>query len=419
MNEDIISRVPLFASLPRHEIEYLVRTLSPREFPENTLLFREGTCGDLFYILLEGQVEITKALGTENERQLGVRGEGSLLGEMSLFSRDGLRTASVRACTPLRVLEMARADFDALLLRQPALAYDMVRVLSQRLQEFETLTVRDLQEKNLQLLKAYEDLRAAQAQIIEKEKLERELQVASRIQMGLLPQGLPQLPGYDFGAQIIPMSSVGGDFYDFIPLDDNLLGIAVGDVSGHGVPAALFMALTVTLLRAEACHNCAPREVLRGVNRQLLNLNREGMFVTVLYGVLDGATGKFTYARAGHELPLFCSASGELAVPELGPGRLLGLFEDLPLAEYTMNLTQGGTLLLYTDGVVEATDRQAEMFGEERLGQAVCANRTESAQAVCDRVLESVAAHCGALAQHDDITVVSVQAKGQGVADLA
>ena len=237
--------------------------------------------------------------------------------------------------------------------------------------------------------------------------------------MGLLPQGLPQLPGYDFGAQIIPMSSVGGDFYDFIPLDDNLLGIAVGDVSGHGVPAALLMALTVTLLRAEACHDCAPREVLRGVNRQLLNLNKEGIFVTVLYGVLDGATGKFTYARAGHELPLFCSASGELTVPELAPGRVLGLFEDPLLTEHTMNLAQGGTLLLYTDGVVEARDRQVEMFGEERLGQAVCANRTVSAQAVCDRVLEWVAAHCGALAQHDDVTVVSVQAKGQRAADLA
>jgi sigma-B regulation protein RsbU (phosphoserine phosphatase) len=154
------------------------------------------------------------------------------------------------------------------------------------------------------------------------------------------------------------------------------------------------------------------------VNRQLLNLNREGLFVTVLYGVLDGATGKFTYARAGHELPLFCSASGELTIPELRPGRILGLFDDPLITEDTMNLAQGSTLLLYTDGVIEAFDSHAEMFGEERLGQAVCANRTASAQAVCDRVLESVAAHCGVLAQHDDVTVVSVQAKGQRVADL-
>jgi len=110
MNQDMIGRVPLFASLPRHEIEYLVRTLRPRELPENTLLFREGTFGDLFYILLEGQVEIIKSLDMESERLLGVRVEGSLLGEMSLFSRDGLRTASVRARTLLRVLEMTRAD---------------------------------------------------------------------------------------------------------------------------------------------------------------------------------------------------------------------------------------------------------------------------------------------------------------------
>ena len=235
--------------------------------------------------------------------------------------------------------------------------------------------------------------------------------------MGLLPEILPQLPGYDFGAQIVPMSSVGGDFYDFIPLDDHLLGIAIGDVSGHGVPAALFMALTVTLLRAEACHHCVPREVLRGVNRQLLSLNREGMFVTVLYGVLDATTGKFTYTRAGHEPPMFCSASGELTVPKLGPGRVLGLFDDLPLAEYAIDLAQGSTLVLYTDGVTEAVDRQQELYGEERLGQTVYANRTVPAQAVCGRVVESVAAHSGALGQHDDVTVVTVQVKGRRAAD--
>ena len=411
MNEDLISRVPLLASLPRSEIEYLARTLRQRDFPDKALLFREGAAGDAFYILLDGQVDILKAMGTEAERLLGVRGPGSFIGEMSLFSHDEKRTASVRARTPLRTLEMTRADFDALLSRQPTLAYDMVRVLSVRLLESEERTIRDLEEKNRQLMQAYEDLKAAQAQVIEKEKLEHELRVASKIQMSILPHKLPEMAGLDFGARIVPMSAVGGDFYDFIPLDSDTLGIAVGDVSGHGVPAALFMALTVTLMRAEACHDCSPQQVLRGVNRQLLNMNTEGMFVTVLYGVLHRVTGEFTYVRAGHELPLLCQADGALIEPPLEHGQILGLFDDPHLPEQTMTLTPNSTLLLYTDGVIEAVDARAEMFGEERLQQAVKAIRDAPAQVTCERILERVMTHIHAVAQHDDITLLSVRIK--------
>jgi sigma-B regulation protein RsbU (phosphoserine phosphatase) len=410
MNEDLISRVPLLASLPRSEIEYLARTLRQREFPEDALLFYEGTTDDSFYILLDGRVDILKALGSDAERLLGVREPGSFIGEMSLFSRDGRRTASVRARTPLRVLEMTRADFDALLSRQPTLAYDMVRVLSKRLLESEDRTIRDLEEKNRQLAQAYEDLKAAQAQIIEKEKLEHELLVASRIQMSILPHKLPELAGFDFGARIVPMSAVGGDFYDFIPLDSDTLGIAVGDVSGHGVPAALFMALTVTLLRAEACHDCSPQQVLRGVNRQLLNMNEEGMFVTVLYGVLHRAAGEFTYVRAGHELPLLCRADGALIKPALERGQILGLFDNPHLPEQAVTLTPHSTLLLYTDGVTEAVGEQGEMFEEERLRQAVDAYRDAPAQVMCERILERVMRHIRSVAQRDDITLLSVQA---------
>jgi sigma-B regulation protein RsbU (phosphoserine phosphatase) len=411
MRHDLISRIPLFASLPRAETEYLAHTLRPREFPPRSVLFREGTLGDVFYILLNGQIEIIKALGTGDERLLGVREAGSFIGEMSLFNRDGLRTASVRARTPVQTLEMTRAEFDALLHRYPSLGYDMVRVLSLRLEESENLTLGDLQEKNRQLTTAYEELKAAQAQIVEKEKLERELQVASKIQMSILPHKLPELAGYDFGVRILPMSAVGGDFYDLIPLEGDRLGIVVGDVSGHGVPAALFMAMTVTLLRAEACHNCSPREVLRGVNRHLLDLNDEGMFVTVLYGVLDGATREFTYARAGHEPPLMCQAGGDAIKLKMAHGQILGLFDDPPLAEQTVRMAPDSTLLLYTDGVVEAVNAHSEQFGEERLQEALCLFSHDSAQALCERILESVTAYCDAKPQNDDITLVSVQAK--------
>jgi serine phosphatase RsbU (regulator of sigma subunit) len=409
MNEEIISRVPLFASLPRGEIERLAQSLRTREAPEQSLLFREGETGDRFYILLDGQVEIIKALGSDAERLLGIRRAGSVIGEMSLFSRGGRYTASVRARTPLSLLEMTPAEFDALLHRQPSLAYELLRTLSTRLDESENLTVHDLLEKNRQLEQAYDELQAAQAQIIEKEKLEAELEVARTIQRSILPRERPRLPGFDFGMLIEPTRSVGGDFFDFIPLGAGQLGIVVGDVTDHGVPAAIFMALTYSLLRAEASRARSPGEALRYVNRHLLGMNESNMFVTVLYGILDGATREFRYVRAGHDLPLLLDARREAISLRRSPGQLLGLFPELALDEQSVILPPGGLLLLYTDGVTEAMDEDRHMFGVEGLNSVLRANGSPSAQAACDAVHDAVHAHCGSSAPHDDITLVAVR----------
>src|SRR5207302_6921336 len=136
-------------------------------------------------------------------------------------------------------------------------------------EEAENRTIRDLQEKNLQLTQAYERLKLAQAQLIEKEKIEKELEVARGIQESMVPRKLPQLPGFDFGARMLPARAVGGDFFDFIPLNDGALGIVIGDVSDKGVPAALFMALTSNLLRAEAQRGSSVSDALLHVHRQL------------------------------------------------------------------------------------------------------------------------------------------------------
>jgi putative nucleotidyltransferase with HDIG domain len=157
MEVDLLRQVPLFESLPLSELENLAANLARRTFPAGSLLMREGQAGERFYILLEGVVEIIKALGTPGQRVLGLRYPGIFLGEMSLFNRDGFHTASVAARTDLHVMEMTRADFDALLARHPTLAYTMTRILSQRLEEADNQTTRDLLEKNRLLLKAYDE----------------------------------------------------------------------------------------------------------------------------------------------------------------------------------------------------------------------------------------------------------------------
>jgi serine phosphatase RsbU (regulator of sigma subunit) len=316
------------------------------------------------------------------------------------------------ARSPLRLLEMARADFDVLLQHRPALAYEMVRVLSLRLDHSHNTTIADLREKNRQLAQAYEELKAAQAQIIEKERLEKELETARWIQQSILPRTLPSRPGFDFGAFLMPARAVGGDLFDFIPLSSQRIGVVIGDVSDKGVPAAIFMALTYSLLRAEAARWASPVRVLQATNRHLLGMNEAGMFVTVLYGVLDCRRGSFLYTRAGHELPLHFGPAGEVVAAERGIGQPLGLFDDPDLEERSISLEPGATLLMYTDGATDLMDPQGIRFGPDRLQEVAQASRSGSAQAICEQVWAALDQYRETAAQFDDVALIAIQAKG-------
>jgi len=407
--EDLIGKIPLFAGLPRVELEHLARTLQPCEFPEQFVLFQEGQSDDLCFILLEGQVEIIKALGDSDERNLGVDSPGAMLGEMSLFSQGGAHTASVRACSAIKALKMTRQDFDALLHRRPSLAYQIVSVLSRRLEESENLTITDLKEKNRQLTLAYQELKAAQAQIIEKEKLEHELEIARRIQLNILPHVLPRHPGFDFGALMIPARAVGGDLYQFIPLNRNRLGIVVGDVSDKGVPSALFMSLVYSLMRAEGAGGSAPAKVLQKVNHYLLEINVEEMYVTLLYGILDFANGELSYARAGHPPPYILDEHGEPIKLTSGLGQPLGLFDDPALDEQSLTIPPGGLALIYSDGLSEASDSQGQEFGSTRLGGSLSTLVHQNAQVICEQLWDEVRLYTAELPQQDDFTVVAIR----------
>jgi serine phosphatase RsbU (regulator of sigma subunit) len=401
--------VPLFAALPLEELDRLAATLSPASYPAGTILFYEGDYGDRFYIVLDGQIAIIKAFGTDDERLLGLRGAGEFVGEMSLLSQDGQRTATVRVDEDARVLELTRADFDDMLHRHPTLAYEMLRVLSTRLRASHEHSIRDLHEKNRRLAEAYADLQAAQARIIEQETLARELRLASEIQASMLPRALPHLAGLDVGARMIPARMVGGDFYDVIALDADRLGVVVGDVSGKGVPAALYMALVSSLLRAEAVRAATPEEALRAINRQMLARSIKGMFVTVLYGMLHRATREFAFVRAGHELPLVLDAHGAGLLLERGRGQPLGMFPAPSLDCQVVTIPPGGALLLFTDGVTEAMDDADELFGAERIVAAARAEGGIAAQELCDRLVAAVAAYHGDAPQADDITLLAVR----------
>jgi sigma-B regulation protein RsbU (phosphoserine phosphatase) len=413
-DEERFGQFPLFSDLPQSEIRHLTTSLQTRQIERDVLLFMEGEEGNHYYILIDGEVEIIKALGTTDERLLGVRQAGSFLGEMSLFSPDNRHTASVRARTPVRILEMTRDDLERLLARRPKFALEMMRTLSQRLDESEDLTIRDLRRKNRELIKAYKELEAAQALLIEQERLKRELELARQIQESILPRALPGIPCFDFGARIEPMAQVGGDFYDFIPLNEDKIAIVVGDVSDHGVPAALFMALTVTLLRAESQRLDNPGDVLRTVNHHLLGMNETGMFVTIFYGLLDCAKREFQYARAGHEPPILMTLNGENIPFEYSAGQLIGILPDPVLDEGTLSLTPDSVLLLFSDGVTEANDPDGVLFGQGRLKSALQIRCHHSAQDICDHIWDELQIYRGETVQHDDVTIVTVKVLQDG-----
>ncbi len=408
--EEALDHVPLFSTLPENELKELAEGLLPQELEQGSLMFREGDNGNDCYIIVEGQVEIIKSIGTADERLLGVREPGEAIGEMSLFSDDHQRTASVRAKTPLKLLVMKRDHLENLLRGHPNLAFDLVATLSRRLEESENLTIAELREKNRQLQQAFDELKTAQAQIVEKERLERELEVARDIQLSILPRELPEDPAWDLGVHFSSMEAVGGDFYDVIKLDSGKLGVAVGDVSGHGVPAALFMSLTATMLRAEAKRSDSPGDVLRAVNSQLLETSDSGMFVTLLYGILDSGAGTFEYARAGHSTPLL-AVPGEPPIQlEDGLGQLLGVFDDMVLDEVTIPLQSDSVMVIYTDGVTEAANESKEFFGEEGLLKAVKSSDEMQPDALLQRIWEAVQTFQGEALNEDDITLLAIRA---------
>ena len=212
-----LGEMPLFRGLPAAELSQLAQSLTLLEVPAGTSLFREGEPGESLYIVAEGEMEVVKALGTEGEYWIAVCGPGEIVGDLSLLNPDGLRTASVRACGPTTLWVLPHADLRALLQRQPLFAYELLRILGARLTDTENATIQGLLEKNRQLTsshaelaQAYQALQQVQAQIIEKETLERELRLAYEIQLSILPERLPEVPGYDLGARIVPARSVGG-----------------------------------------------------------------------------------------------------------------------------------------------------------------------------------------------------------------
>src|SRR5512146_2668600 len=408
MNESAFLKVPLFQDVPSEELVRIVSELPIETYEPGAYLFRDGDPGEHLYVVKDGHLEILLAEDSPDEMLLKICGPGEYVGEMGLILADGKRTATARAQDRVQAWVMSRGKFTQVLQRFPVIAYTMVNILSERLDATNDATFRDLTEKNHALQRAYDELKAAQVQLIEKERLVRELQIAADIQLSILPDVLPSVPGYDFGARILPARRVGGDFYDVFALSNDRAGIVIGDVADKGVPAALFMARAHALIMAEADRGATAGDVLQLVNGHITHLQKTAQFVTALYGILDPKSGELAFARAGHEPPLLLGRDGTVERIPHAVGMSLGLWDVITLDERMVQLEPGSTLVLFTDGMTDCRDPNGVPFGIERIKAVLATMRNLPAQQVCDRLLETLMAYQNGAGQDDDVTLVAI-----------
>ena len=260
-------------------------------------------------------------------------------------------------------------------------------------------------------LKEYmEELRVTTA---EKERMTKELEIGKGIQQSFLPESNPEIPGIDIAAFNVPALEVGGDFYDFIPITEDRWGLVIADVSGKGVPAALFMAISRTLIRAHTTSDRTAVEAVTEANRMICEDSKSCMFVTLFYAILDSKKKTLTYVNAGHNPPLmFRGGSVDIALLK-AKGIALGVIEEVELEEVKIELMNDDIVVLYTDGVTEAINEKEEGFGEKRLINVIQENRGLPVGDIIDRIRDEVIAFAGDQPQFDDITLMALKTKRQ------
>jgi len=270
----------------------------------------------------------------------------------------------------------------------------------------------NLQDLEITIMKSITELQTLRQALKSQRELiaiQQDLKIATQIQTSILPKTYPDRKEFGIYAEMITAKEVGGDLYDFFLIDENRLGFVIGDVSGKGVPAAMFMAVTKTEIKSTAMRGWPPNECLQIVNATLARESVSGMFVTALYGILNIPTGEVTYCNAGHNYPFLVTKNGEAKELQQVNGIPLGFMENYDYGLEKMAIQSGDTLFLYTDGVTEAPDREGNRFEEDKLGACLSEKKDLSPRELSRKVIEAVRTFSANVPQEDDITVLALK----------
>ncbi len=416
-----LSTMPLFAGFSAQQIADLASLLVLRDLAAGQVLFLQGDAGHESFLVLAGELEVVSHIDATTTIPLSIKRVGEIVGEMALIDQQP-RSATVRAGKASRVAVLDEAAFFQLLNNNASLAVEMLRRGTRNLRETSTTMIARLEAKNNELAQAYEDLKSAQEELIFLNRVQEEMNVARRIQRQFLPHELPLVAGWDMAAFNRGAQAVGGDFYDCIELPGGALGLIVADVCGKGVPAALFVALTRSLVRAasqapwmiQAGDDTLLHNILVGAllfsNEYIARVHGESnMFITLFYGILDPQQCVMSYVNAGHNPPLMLRRA-DSSIEELESFNLpIGIIETETYSPMQTRFDPGDMLVAFSDGITEAMNAAGEAFDDERLLAVVQAHRHVTAQQLVDTVVEAVDGFAGSAPQADDMTLLVVQ----------
>lgn len=273
----------------------------------------------------------------------------------------------------------------------------------------------NFEDLEITINKTLEEIWMQQTAMIEHDQLisiQQDLNVAREIQQGILPKNFPPFPNrndFEIFASMVAAKEVGGDFYDFFMIDNDRLGFVIGDVSGKGVPAAIFMAVSRTLIRATGLKGMSAGECMQYVNNLLCNESVSCMFVTVFYAIMNMKTGELEYANAGHNPPYILRSTGKVEKLYSSGELVLGCFEDQSYLTKKTQLYSGDTILLFTDGITEAFNKENIFYGETRLENLLSSLQDPDTESLINIIVEDVNTYSEGVSQSDDITLLSMK----------
>lgn len=425
--------VRAFAGLADADLAELLGAGVAVTFAPGQSIIRESEVDEAAYVLIEGEVVVLTE-SAHGEAVLARFGAPALVGEIAALTQ-APRTASIRAVSAVRALRLARPALLEACRRNPEVLVQVVGQLARQLQgvnhalglyaggfaalereDFDPGILDDLANPTSELRDFGEAFGRLARHIALERRKRTEMASAAVIQRAMLPQALAGIDGRgrcDVFGDMKPARDVGGDFYDVFMLDQNRMALVVGDVCGKGVPASLFMSITMTILRLAAKEGHDVGVTLQRANSLLYAQNPSALFATVVFGVLDLTSGRLDYGICGHNPPFLIRSDGTCS-PLPGGGTPLGIFPDKTVRPQSTFIGPGETLFLYTDGVTESIDAAGAEFGEDRLAGILGGLAGASSVAVCRAVMGAVAGFASDVEQFDDITALAVRLMSAG-----
>ncbi|MBF0448865.1 MAG: SpoIIE family protein phosphatase [Magnetococcales bacterium] len=389
-NRNLNQHLDLFRHVKEKQILRTLKNCPILTFSERTVLLRKGEVNNKLYLVLSGEVQIL--LGDADSATNFLVPTGQCVGEMSIIDHQPT-SAHVVAAPGCRLLEIDEDSFWNNLMTLPLIARNLLQLQTERARANNDAILEKMQWE------------------LRFKMVEKDLEIASQIQMSMLPRNLSPLPNHpelDIFARMTPAREIGGDLYDFFPLGPDRFFFMLGDVSGKGIPAALFMVRTMTLFRSSVGSGMDPAAVLFEVNNRLRENNDRFLFVTLICGIFDLSTQTIIFSNAGHNQPLLLGKEGACDFLSLPEGNVAGVITDSTYTNSQIKLSEGEQFFLFTDGVTEATNDKVEMFSEQRLHDSIAKKVGSSSKELVEEIFKEVFEFTGEAPMADDITILAL-----------